>query len=344
MVPACLLRDHGDRQVPVGTDDLAVNVWGPPPAWVLAAAAGADLSRYPDARAAEAAAAARHGRPAAEALAVNGAAEAFWALAHGLRPRLAACVHPSFTAPEAALRSAGVAVHRVVRDPGTGFALDPATVPEAADLVVLGRPDNPTGRVEPVATVAALTRPGRLVVVDEAFLEFHTDAGGFASRPDLPGVVAVRSLTKLWAVPGLRVGYVVGPAGVLARMREALQPWPVNAPAARLLEVLCPAGPARAARAAGVARARRSLTAGLATVPGLRVWPATANFVLVRHPEVDLRRGLLARGLAVRRADTFPGLDASYARVAVHPQARVRERLVAELRGLTDPTEPVRTG
>jgi histidinol-phosphate/aromatic aminotransferase/cobyric acid decarboxylase-like protein len=328
------LREHGDRQVPDGAVDLAVNVWGPPPDWVLAAAGGADVSRYPDAAAGEAAAAARHGRLPAEVLAVNGAAEAFWALAHALRPRLAACVHPSFTAPEAALRSAGVAVHRVARDPASGFVLDPAAVPDAADLVVLGRPDNPTGRVEPIGTVAALARPGRLVVVDEAFLEFHPGAGGLASRPDLPGVVAVRSLTKLWAVPGLRVGYLVGPAGVVARVRAALQPWPVSAPAARLLEVLCPAEAARASRAGEVARARESLAAALAAVPRLRVWPGTANFLLLRHEAVDLRRRLLADGLAVRRADTFPGLDAAFVRVAVHPDRVVRERLVAALHGI----------
>ncbi|MGF1654632.1 MAG: aminotransferase class I/II-fold pyridoxal phosphate-dependent enzyme [Actinomycetales bacterium] len=331
MTPPDPLRDHGDRQVPSGAIDLAVNVWGSPPAWVRAAAADVDVSRYPDARSGEAAAAGRHGREPDEVLAVNGAAEAFWAVAHALRPRLAACVHPSFTAPEAALRAAGVAVHRVIRDPDSGFALDRAVVPDTADLLVLGRPDNPTGRVEPIETVAALCRPGRLVVVDEAFLEFHEHAGGLASRPDLPGVLAVRSLTKLWAVPGLRVGYVVGAREVVARLRAALQPWPVNALAARLLEVLCPAESERGHRAADAGLARDRFVTALAAVAGLRAWPATANFVLLQRRGDDLRRRLLARGLAVRRADTFPGLDASFARVAVHPDVEVRERLLAAL-------------
>jgi histidinol-phosphate aminotransferase len=64
------------------------------------------------------------------------------------------------------------------------------------------------------------------------------------------------------------------------------------------------------------------------------VWPGTANFLLLRHEAVDLRRRLLADGLAVRRADTFPGLDAAFARVAVLPDPVVRERLVAALRGI----------
>lgn len=322
------LADHGDRQVPPGAVDLAVNVWSTPPGWLLHELAGVDLSRYPDPVAATAVAARRHGRPAEECLLVNGAAEAFWALAFGVAPRLAACVHPSFTAPEAALRAAGVDVVRVVRRPDDGFALDVGAVPDAADLVVLGRPDNPTGRVESVAAVAALCRPDRTVVVDEAFAEFLPDAAGLAGHRDLPGLVCVRSLTKIWAVPGLRVGYLVGPAEVIDRAGAALQPWPVSSPALRAIELLLPAEDRRAARAAAAADARDSLAARLGAVPGLRVWPSAANYLLLRHRDVRLREALLDRGLAVRRADTFPGLDPSFVRVAVHSDPAVRRRLV----------------
>ena len=330
------LADHGDRQVPTGTVDLAVNVWVPPPDWLLTGLREVDVSRYPDAGAAERAAAARHGRSPDEVVAVNGAAEAFWALAFAVRPTLAACVHPSFTAPEAALRSAGVPVHRVFRHPSDGFALDPAAIADHADLVVLGNPDNPTGRVEAADTVAALCRPGRIVVVDEAFVEFHADASGLAGRTDLPGLVCVRSLTKLWGVPGLRVGYLVGEASVAAQVRRSLQPWPVNALAARAIEMLCPAEPDRAVRSAAAAVAREALEADLAAVPGLSMWPSSANFLLLRAPGVDLRSRLLGHSLAVRRADTFPGLDRTFARVAIHPRPDVRARLSAAVREVLD--------
>src|SRR5687767_9970957 len=101
------LRDHGDRQVPAGAPHLARNVFGPPPAWLTDRLSGVDLTAYPDPAPALDAVAARHGVSPRECLLVNGAAEAFWMLAQALRPRLAACVHPSFTAPEAAVRSAG---------------------------------------------------------------------------------------------------------------------------------------------------------------------------------------------------------------------------------------------
>ncbi len=153
------LHQHGDRQVPSGALDLAVNVLAPTPEWLRAELSEVDLAAYPDEAPALAAVAARHGVPVEECLLLNGAAEAFWLIAQALRPRLAACVHPSFTAPEAALRASGVPVQRVLRHPADGFALDPSSVPDEADLVVLGRPDNPTGRLEAIEVVRSLVRP-----------------------------------------------------------------------------------------------------------------------------------------------------------------------------------------
>ena len=323
------LHDHGDRQVPPGALDLAVNVLGPGPEWLLDELHAVSLRNYPDQAPATAALAARHGVPPADCLLLNGAAEAFWLLAQALRPRLAVCVHPSFTAPEAALRAAGVPVHRVLRDPAHDFALDPASVPEAADLVVLGRPDNPTGRLESPDLVASLARPGRVIVVDEAFADFLPDATGLTGS-GIPGLVCVRSLTKLWGLAGLRVGYLLGPAGLVARLAAVRQPWPVSSPAVRAATLLAGAEVERQQRAATVATARSELLEALTPLP-LTVWPSPANFLLVRSDRDDLREGLLERGIAVRRGDTFPGLDRHHVRVAVHPDPDARAALVSAL-------------
>ncbi|WP_298332138.1 Rv2231c family pyridoxal phosphate-dependent protein CobC [Haloactinopolyspora sp.] len=313
------LREHGDTQVPDGVVDLAVNVLPGPPTWLAErlAAAAADLAAYPDDTAARAAAAARHGRPPEQCLTVNGAAEAFWLIAQVLRPRLAACVHPSFTEPEAALRAADVPVTRVFRSPERDWALDPAAIPDAADLVVLGRPDNPTGVLDPLSVIERLARPGRVVVVDEAFTEFLADADGVAGRADLPGVVSVRSLTKVWGLAGLRVGYVIGPAPLIGRLAAARQPWSSNALALLATEALAGAETERRTRADTVAGLRAEFVAGLRRIPDLTVWDSAANFVLVRGPQPGLRARLLDHGLAARRADTFPGLDDRAIRLAV---------------------------
>lgn len=325
------LADHGDRQVPPGTVDLAVNVLTSTPRWLREELAAVDLASYPVTDDARAAAADRHRLSPEHCLLTNGAAEAFWALAHGLRPRLAACVHPSFTAPEAALRSAGVAVHRVVRRAADGFALDPGAVPETADMVVIGRPDNPTGRMESVEVISGLARPGRTVVVDEAFADFLSEDESLATL-GLPGVVCVRSLTKLWGLAGLRAGYLLGDPATIARVGAALQPWPVNALAAHAVRRLSEREAERSARAGAVAADRLELLESLRGAPGLRVWSSPANFVLLGLPFTGARERLLEHGLAVRRCGSFPGLDDTYVRVAVHEDPRHRAALAVAVR------------
>src|SRR5918999_1428253 len=163
--PANSLRHHGDVDAEPGLLDFAVNVQGSgPPPWLrdrlVAALDG--IARYPSAAhdaAAREAVAARHGRRPDEVLVLAGSAEGF-ALLPGLRPRLAAVLHPGFTEPEAALRAAGVPVVRVLTDEADGHRLHPDAVPADADLVVLGNPTNPTGVLHPAADVAGL-HPGR---------------------------------------------------------------------------------------------------------------------------------------------------------------------------------------
>lgn len=325
------LRDHGDRQVPPGAIDLAVNVLPGPPPWLhdRLRARLDDLAAYPDDAAARHRLAARHDRQPDEIVPLAGAAEGFWLLAHVLRPRLAACVHPGFTEPEAALHAGGVPVRRVHRSPHD-WRLEPSDVPDDADLVVIGRPDNPTGVLESEETIAALCRPGRTVIVDEAFAEFLADATGLASRSDLPGLVVLRSMTKLWGLAGLRAGYLVCHEPLARRLVAARQPWSVDTLALDALGALADAEDERRQRAERVAEHRAYLLRGLRALPGLTVWDAAANFVLLRTPLTDLRERLLGDGIAVRRGESFPGLDAHYVRVAVRPP-EVSDRLVTAL-------------
>ena len=164
------LSHHGDADLVPGLVDLAVNVRsGGTPGWLAERIRGTDLAAYPDQREAVTAVAARHARAAGEVLLTAGAAEAFVLLARVLRPRHAVVVHPQFTEPEAALLAAGHQVDRVILP--FPFALDPGLVPGDADLVFVGNPTNPTSVAHPRDAVLALRRPGRIVVVDEAFAD-----------------------------------------------------------------------------------------------------------------------------------------------------------------------------
>ncbi|GAA2630785.1 Rv2231c family pyridoxal phosphate-dependent protein CobC [Paractinoplanes durhamensis] len=329
------LGHHGDAEVGGGLIDLAVNVRHEPmPAWLSEpiAAALTQLRAYPDDRATTAAVASRHRRDPAEVLLTAGAAQAFVLLAQALRGfRTPVVVHPQFTEPEAALRNAGHEVGRVLLPAADGFRLDARLVPEDADLVFIGNPTNPTSVLHPATEIAKLARPGRVLVVDEAFADitFRDGAEGepesLAARTDLPGLVVLRSLTKTWGLAGLRIGYLLGPADLLPRLAAAQPLWAVSTPALAAATA-CASPTAIAAEreiAARVAAERDHLLRRLAHVPNLTVagTPA-ASFVAVRVPGADkIRLELRERGYAVRRGDTFPGLGADWLRIAVRDTA-----------------------
>jgi histidinol-phosphate aminotransferase len=330
------LRHHGDAEVAPGLLDLAVNVRGDaPPAWLtgrLQRALGR-LAAYPDSGGATRAVARRHDRSPEDVLLTAGAAEAFVLVARALRPRRAVCVHPSFTEPEAALRAAGHDVERLVLRPP--YVLDPADVPEDADLVVVGNPTNPTGVVH--ERLAELCREGRTVVVDEAFADaVPGEPHSLAARAGLPGLVVVRSLTKTWALAGLRVGYLLAGPRTVALLREAQPLWAVSTLGLVALETCLARGPVRAAEqdAVRVAAVRARLEDALTGV-GVEVAPGSqAPYLLCRVPgRPDVHDRLREQRVAVRRGDTFPGLTAEHWRTAVRDDD-ASDRLVAALRAV----------
>ncbi len=324
------LRRHGDRDVRPGDADHAVNVVaGGPPRWLRAAldaALDAGVATYPREDEAIAALAALHGRDASSIVPTNGGAEALWLLGPALRPALAAVVHPQFTEAEAALHAHGVPVVRVHRDAARGFALDPAAVPEGADLVVVGNPASPSGTLDPAAAILALRRPGRTLVVDEAFMDLVPGEPASLVREHLEDVIVTRSLTKVLSIPGLRVGYAVAPPALADRLRAVRPPWSANALALAALTVAA-RHPHELARIAERAAADRAdLTARLQQVPGVQVTPGAANFVLVTVDDGPaLVQALRERRVAVRPAASFPGLDERHVRLtARHPEANAR--------------------
>lgn len=316
--------------------DFAVNVRAvAPPAWLTErlAARLADLGRYPsesDERRAVEAAAARHGRDATQVALLAGGAEGF-ALLAGLRPRLAALVAPSFTEPDAVFAAAGIAVHHVVLPPP--FALAEVSIPDEADLVVVGNPTNPTGVLHPREHILALRRPGRLVVVDEAFADAVPGEPESLAGESLPDVLVLRSLTKTWSLAGLRVGYALGALEVLRRLTAQRPHWPLGT--LQLEAIAAASAPqAVAEAAAGAARLavlRAEMTAALRAL-GLHVVDGAAPFVLFAVPDAELmRKHLETKGIAVRRCDTFVGLPGNYLRAAVRQQWPVLVDAVTEV-------------
>jgi histidinol-phosphate aminotransferase len=255
-------------------------------------------------------------------LLTSGAAEAFVLLARVVRPRRAVVVHPQFTEPEAALRAAGHRVERVVLSPEDGFVLHAGLVPDDADLVFVGNPTNPTSVLHPADTLERLARPGRTLVVDEAFLDaVPGEPESLADRADVPGLVVIRSLTKTWGLAGLRVGYVLAHGDVIRALASAQPLWSVSS-LGLIAAQACSSPDAVAeadSRAVTAVADRDHLEWSLSMLPDVTV-PAksAAPFVLVHAPGADrIRIVLRERGIAVRRGDTFPGLGPDWLRIAV---------------------------
>ncbi|MTD52716.1 Rv2231c family pyridoxal phosphate-dependent protein CobC [Amycolatopsis pithecellobii] len=334
------LHHHGDREVGEGLIDLAVNVRLPePPEWLRRELAGAltELAAYPDPTAAVEALAARHRRSTAEVLVTAGAAEAFTLLATAFRDRDAVVVHPQFTEPEAALRAAGNQPRRVILEPD--YALDPGLIPEDAELVFVGNPTNPTSVLNPASTLEALRKPGRIVVVDEAFLDAVPGEPESLAGKALSGVVVIRSLTKTWGIAGLRAGYLLAEAEIVRRLHAIQPPWSVSTLAARAVVACCrPAALDEADKiAVSAERDRERLVAGLRDLGLAVAGSPRAPFVLVKTPR-GTREKLREAGYAVRRGDTFPGLTDQHVRIAVRDEATTTGflRTLARVLGRSD--------
>ena len=308
--------------------DFAVNVrHRQPPDWLLArlAARLPDLAGYPsvaDQQAAVRSVARRHGVPEDHVLLLAGGSEGF-ALLPALRPHLVALIVPSYTEPEAVLTAAGVALHQVPLTPP--FRLTDAIsarIPGAADMVVLGNPTNPTGVLHSRESILALRRDGRLVVIDEAFADAVPGEPESVASVGAPDVLVLRSLTKTWALAGLRAGCALGAPEVLARLSAARPHWPLGTLQLEAIAACCEPGAVSAAEADArrLAVLRHEMAGALAGL-GLEVIGGSAPFIAFAVPDaVLMRKHLRTRGIAVRRCDTFVGMGTNHLRVAVRAE------------------------
>ena len=311
--------------------DLSANLHpgGPDPA-VIEAARSADLHRYPhpNAFALRGAIAAAHSLDPASVLPTPGGTAAIHLVARVLlRPGdRVNVVTPAFGEYAAAARQTGATVNEVLTTPPT-FRFDAGALSRAA-LTFLCVPDNPTGRdLTHDEVLLAVEVTGGIVVVDAAY-EAFVDRAAFASElaRSNPNVVAVHSMTKLHAIPGLRLGYVVATPTITARLAAAQHAWSLDAPSIAAGVVAAAQDEARRSLLSSMRDTREWLRARWERA-GLEVAPGVANFLLVRTGDA-LHTGemLLADRIVVRDASSF-GLS-EWIRIAVPPPA-ARDRVAA---------------
>ncbi|ASC72566.1 threonine-phosphate decarboxylase [Halomicronema hongdechloris C2206] len=189
--------------------------------------------------------------------------------------------------------------------------------------LLLNNPHNPTGRLFHRDQILPLLDTCALVVVDEAFMDF-LPPGQQQSVIDLVGpydnLVVVRSQTKFYSLPGLRLGYAIAQPERLQRWQHWRDPWPVNILAATAALAAIQDQPFQQQSWAWLGQARPQLVDGLTQLPGLMPWPGAANYLLVRSdvPVPPLQEALLRRHrILIRDCLSFPELGEHYFRVAI---------------------------
>jgi len=305
----------------------------------------APLHPYPD-RAAQGLCeriAALHGLEAPMVLPGNGAAELFtWVArdAAGLGPSL--LPQPGFADYTRALHCWGGALLTapLPLEWTTSAPLPPPELPPAPTLWITN-PHNPTGQLWSRSALQPLLGRYQLVICDEAFLPLVPDGERQSLIPLVakhPNLVVIRSLTKLYGIAGLRLGYAVAQPQRLQRWASWRDPWPINAVASAVAQELL-RNPAR--HDAWCRRVQRWtaregawLRAQLAAIPGLTPMPSAANFLLIRGDRSlePLREALERRHrILLRDCRSFEGLDERWLRLGYQSRRRNR-RIVSAIR------------
>jgi threonine-phosphate decarboxylase len=324
---------------------VSVNPLGPPASVLQALHRELPaIARYPDpeSRRLTRCLAEFHRVDATQVIVANGSNELIYAIARAFAGRRVAIVEPTFTEYlRATLTVQGTVDHWLAEGP----SFQPqAFDPEGACLVWLGNPNNPTGRRwsrdDLVSWIAAFPAVG--FVVDEAFLPFLSDEAAQSVIPvldRLPNVIVLRSLTKVYTLPGLRLGYaVLSPRQAESlRWRLAPAPWSVNCLAQAAGLAALQDGPFLARTRAWLTAERNGFLEQLAGLhTDLEPIPSEVNFLLLRLIRAGmtarrLTRRLEERGLAIRDASNFVVLEGRFIRVAVRT-APDNQRLLEELR------------
>lgn len=335
--------DHGGdvftmaRQLGTTADAIAdfsasINPLGMSPAARQAIIAALDsLVHYPDNSHQELrqALAAHHGvSPSAIAVA-NGSTELIYRLPALLPGRRALIVSPTFSEYRHALDQHGWESQPFILSAAHGFGLDlgglERSLAEGYDALYLCNPGNPSGRLYPPGLVEQVCRlcqgTGTFLVLDEAFMDFCEEASAKRFITGQENGLVLRSMTKFFAIPGLRLGYSIANEALTARLTALGGPWTVNT-LALAAGVAAIHDTEHNRRTIDIVRQEREyLAERLSRLPMLTVYPSAANFLLVEITNGvsarEVKERLLASRLLIRDCANFAGLTPSFFRIAV---------------------------
>ncbi|QUG40460.1 aminotransferase class I/II-fold pyridoxal phosphate-dependent enzyme [Psychrobacillus sp. INOP01] len=267
----------------------------------------------------------------------NGAAEIFASLAKRYENKRAVLIHPTFSEYEATLTPYNVYIKEII---ATGkVPLDEVLDEvEFAEVIYICRPNNPTGYLIPLEEIIQIAKYAKRykceVVLDEAFLDFIDEKESFIPYlKDFPNVIVVRSMTKMYAIPGIRLGYALASELIVNDIRYRMPHWNSNAIATTVGADCLQEEDYRIQTIAFAKEMREQMTTFLEKWNCI-VLPSTTNFLCFQLWDPARSKGffeyLLAKGCVLRHTENFKGLDGKWFRVGMKESSQM-EHLQKEM-------------
>jgi threonine-phosphate decarboxylase len=275
----------------------------------------------------------------------NGSTELIHLLPRALAIKSALIMGPTFEEYARALTDAGSSVQYVharreerFRPPLKEVLRQLSAMRSRIDAVVLCNPNNPTGQVmnrQVVRELAEVVEQQQVwLIVDEAFIDYCQTHSVISMLSEYPRMMVLRSLTKFYAMPGLRIGYLVGASKVVDQLKDRQPPWSVNSLAQEFSRAVLHDHVYAARSRTFMKSERLRFMRGLRSLSGIRVFPSAANFLLIELPAQTcagvVRDRLASERLLVRDCSTLQGLNAQMIRVAIKT-AKENRRLITAL-------------
>lgn len=286
-----------------------------------------------------------HGVSREYIVAGNGSTELIYWLPRALGVASALAVLPTFGEYRKAFELQDVDVQKVLCKPENGFQprldqLAEAVQKGSPEAVLLTHPGSPGGGFlssDVAEWIAERSRGGRICIIDEVFIDFCEEHSFKGLLEGSPNLVIIRSLTKFYGLPGLRIGYLLTSPKIAERVRHFVPPWSVNT-LAQLAGAYCLGQEEyRKKTLEVVAEQRLKMAEELAAIPGLKVFPGEANYLLIEldrrlPPSGVMRDEVFQSGrVLIRPCGSFEGLDDWYFRVAVRLPGQ-NEKLIGEIK------------
>ncbi|MBI3485009.1 MAG: threonine-phosphate decarboxylase [Acidobacteria bacterium] len=342
-------RQQGCRIGEVTDFSASINPLGMSPMAVRAVQENlSSLVHYPDRNCTELrnALAGRHDLNIDQILIGNGSTELIHLLPKALKLERVLIPVPSFSEYEAAAMLAGCAIRFLKLRDEENFTIRPADLIKAmqqgVDAVFLCNPNNPTGRLlhesDMLPVLEMAKEEGIRIILDEAFVDYAERASMIRETDRYPNLIVIRSFTKFYGMPGLRVGYLAADEAVIPNLEKFKPPWSVNhlAAAAATASLMDESYIEESRRL--IENERAYLSGVFSEIPGVTVFPSSANYLLLKLSEVsfqmkDVENTLARERILVRNCGSFRGLSERYIRVAVKSRAD-NEKLVRLLDGV----------